>query len=145
MIGERIVLSTDREARRWVSRVAVPHSLNIRCRSSFSCLLEGLSEQGAKKIREAKRQQLHCRSSAEHPGGIQRMQRKEITYNGRQIVIDSQNGECQVTIDEEHIPAQHVPETGEYIATQHSPFISHDSLEALAKHVVDHVINHRRE
>ena len=73
------------------------------------------------------------------------MQRKEMMYNGRQIAIDSQNGECQVTIDEEPIPVQYVPETREYIATHHSPFISHDSLEALAKHVVDHVINHRRE
>lgn len=73
------------------------------------------------------------------------MQCKEMTYNGRKIVIDSQNAETQVTIDGEPIPVQHVPETGEYIATQHSPFISHDSLEELAKHVVDHVINHRRE
>jgi outer membrane lipoprotein-sorting protein len=48
-----------------------------------------------------------------------------------------------VTIDGESVPVQYDPDTKKYIATSHSPYLNHDSLIDLAKHVADHVIAQR--
>jgi hypothetical protein len=75
--------------------------------------------------------------------GNRKAQRKELTHDGRKIVIDSSNGKSQVTIDGEDIPIHHAKSSDEFIAARHSPHISYESLEELAKHVVEHVVNRR--
>jgi len=83
---------------------------------------------------------------------------QELVHNGRRIVITTL-GEARpspgaraaspapatpkVTIDGESIPVQYDPGTKQYIATSHSPYLSHDTLIDLAKHVADHVIAKR--
>jgi hypothetical protein len=65
------------------------------------------------------------------------------TYEGRNVVVGTDAGEDTVVIDGESIPVEHVAESDQYIATLHSPHTSHASLDALAKHVIDHVLNAR--
>jgi hypothetical protein len=87
---------------------------------------------------------------------------QEFVHNGRRIVISTRGGgaskrggpaeapgagappaAARVAIDGEDIPVLYDADTGQYIATAHSPYMSHDTLTDLAKHVADHVIARR--
>jgi hypothetical protein len=83
---------------------------------------------------------------------------QELVHNGKKIVITTQADAHpspgvraaspvpagpKVTIDGESVPVQYDPGTKQYIATSHSPYLSHDTLIDLAKHVADHVIAKR--
>lgn len=87
---------------------------------------------------------------------------QELIHNGKKIVIITEGGApagnrpldasaiasarpagATVTIDGEAIPVLYDVDTKKYIATSHSPFMSHDTLTDLAKHVADHVIAKR--
>lgn len=83
---------------------------------------------------------------------------QELVHNGRKIIITPE-GEARpsraardaspapaapkVTIDGESVPVQLDPGTRKYIAISHSPYLSHDTLLDLAKHVADHVVAKR--
>jgi hypothetical protein len=87
---------------------------------------------------------------------------QELIHKGKKIVIITEDGApsanrapaaaaagsappggAKVTIDGEAVPVQYDPGTKKYIATSHSPYLSHDTLADLAKHVADHVIDKR--
>lgn len=68
---------------------------------------------------------------------------QEETYKGKKIVINTEGNEIHLTIDGENIPVWYDSISSRYIATQHSPYISHASLLDLAKHVIDYVITQR--
>ncbi|MET0624733.1 MAG: hypothetical protein ABW250_17430 [Pyrinomonadaceae bacterium] len=70
---------------------------------------------------------------------------EELDYHGRKIVVNTEGDETSLTIDGEPIPFRHDPGTGKFFAILHSPFLQYPSLLALAKGVVDTVINLRRE
>jgi hypothetical protein len=89
-------------------------------------------------------------------------QTQELMHKGKKIVIITEDaapsanrapaaaatgsapaGGPKVTIDGESIPVQYDPGTKKYIATSHSPYLSHDTLTDLAKHVADHVVGKR--
>jgi hypothetical protein len=83
---------------------------------------------------------------------------QELVHNGRKIVITTEGkphpekralaaspapARPKVAIDGESIPVQYDPGTKQYIAISHSPYLSHDTLIDLAKHVADHAIAKR--
>lgn len=87
---------------------------------------------------------------------------QELVHKGKKIVISTEGGapggnparaaaavastppaQARVTIDGESVPVRYDADTKKYIATSHSPFMSHDTLTDLATHVADHVIDKR--
>ncbi len=66
----------------------------------------------------------------------------QFVYHGRTIVFDKIDDAYTVSIDGEKIPISRATHVG-FIATSHSPYSYHETLEDLAMFVTDHVINMR--
>jgi hypothetical protein len=63
-------------------------------------------------------------------------------YHGRSIVLNKIDDDYAVSIDGEGIPVARATTVG-FIATRHSPYAYHETLESLAMSVTDDVINMR--
>jgi hypothetical protein len=66
----------------------------------------------------------------------------KFVYHGRTIVLGKIDDSYTVSIDGEGIPIERATTVG-FIATSHSPYSYHETLEGLAMSVTDHVINMR--